>query len=162
MLAVNGDLWTGRGEGASPHFPPLASLAGAALPTENMCSVALRLQYGRFSYYTGGDLTCDTNYGRFPWHDIETPVAEAAGAVSVAVANHHGYFDLYAGHRDVFATGMTPAALLTTERFSGRLASTDGHVVIRIPRGGDEFTVYVVNTEDESGKVNGQFGPFAA
>jgi len=28
-----------------------------------------------------------------PWKDIATPVAQASGPVSVAVANHHGYVD---------------------------------------------------------------------
>jgi len=93
ILAVNGEVWTGSGESATKRFPSLTNLSPEALPSENMCCAAVRLQYGNFAYYTGGDLTCDTNYGRFPWHDIETPVAKAAGRVSVAVANHHGYFD---------------------------------------------------------------------
>jgi Metallo-beta-lactamase superfamily len=93
ILAVNGNVWTGAGEASKALFPPLEGLSAEAMPNENMCCVALRIEYGRFSYYTGGDLICDTAYGRYPWHDIETPVAQAAGAVTVAQANHHGYFD---------------------------------------------------------------------
>ena len=74
-------------------FPSPQKLSGTLLPSENMCCVSLRIQYGAFRYYSGGDLTCDTEYGRLPWRDIETPVANSAGPVSVAVANHHGYFD---------------------------------------------------------------------
>ncbi len=58
-----------------------------------MCSVAVRISLGNFSYFTGGDLTCDTEETDQPWRDIETPVARASGPVSVAVANHHAYFD---------------------------------------------------------------------
>jgi beta-lactamase superfamily II metal-dependent hydrolase len=86
-LAANGDVWTGNGDGTRQYFPP------GAVPTENMCSIAIRLSYGKFDYYTGGDLTCDTEETAEPWRDIETPVARAAGPVEVAVANHHGYFD---------------------------------------------------------------------
>ncbi|MGA7342269.1 MAG: MBL fold metallo-hydrolase [Terracidiphilus sp.] len=198
VLAVNGNVWTGAGDAARPLFPPLAGLSGEALPSENMCCIAFRLQFGKFRYFTGGDLTCDTAYGRFPWHDIETPVAQAAGPVSVAVADHHGYFDacgpaavralrprvwviptwhashpamnvlanlfstdLYAGDRSVFAVNMTPEALMTTDRFSSRLMSSDGHVVVRVPLDGDSFTVYVVNARDERGIVEKKFGPFA-
>jgi hypothetical protein len=93
VLGVNGEVWTGSGEEAAPMFPPLSGLATAALPSENMCCISLVLQYGAFRYYSGGDLTSDTSYGVYPWHDIETPVANAAGPVSVAMANHHGYFD---------------------------------------------------------------------
>jgi hypothetical protein len=199
ILSVNGDVWTGSGESSTSLFPPVPDLSATAMPTENMCCVSLRLQYGSFRYYSGGDLTCDTDYDRYPWHDIETPVAKAAGPVSVAVANHHGYFDacgpafvralqplvwvlptwhvshpamsvlanlfsteLYPGDRSVFAVGMTPEALLTSERFSANLSSSDGHVVIRVPREGREFTVHVVNAKDESGTVVKCFGPFAA
>lgn len=199
ILSVNGLVWTDEGENATARFPSLDGLPAAAMPTENMCCVALRLEYGSFRYYTGGDLTCDTDYGRFPWNDIETPVAEAAGPVSVAVANHHGYFDacgpsavrvlrprvwilptwhvshpamsvlanlfsdeLYPGERSVFATGMTSEALLTTARFSRLLKSSEGHVVVRVPREGREFSVFVVDAKDEDGAVRETFGPFAA
>jgi beta-lactamase superfamily II metal-dependent hydrolase len=92
-LAANGEVWTGQGEQTTRHFPDLATLKPEDYPSENCCSAAIRLRYGRFGYYTGGDLPSDTNYGRDPWRDIETPVAQACGPVSVAVTNHHGYFN---------------------------------------------------------------------
>jgi glyoxylase-like metal-dependent hydrolase (beta-lactamase superfamily II) len=92
-LAANGEVWTGQGEATTRHFPDLTSLKPVDYPSENCCSAAIRLRYGRFGYYTGGDLPCETNYGRDPWRDIETPVAQACGPVSVAVTNHHGYFN---------------------------------------------------------------------
>ncbi len=58
-----------------------------------MCSIAIRLSYGKFDYFTGGDLTSDTEESDELWRDIETPVARAAGPVEVAVADHHAYFD---------------------------------------------------------------------
>jgi hypothetical protein len=92
-LAANGEVWTGEGEQTRRCFPELASLKKADYPTENMCSAALRLEYGRFRYFTGGDLPADTEETGEAWRDIETPVARAAGPVDVAVADHHGYFD---------------------------------------------------------------------
>jgi len=70
--------------------------------------------------------------------------------------------DLYPGDRFVFATSMTPEALLTTERFSSSLSSSDGHVVIRVPAGGRDFSVYIINARDESDTVVKRFGPFAS
>jgi hypothetical protein len=58
--------------------------------------------------------------------------------------------------------GMTPEALLTTERFSAGLSSSEGHVVIRVPPTGHEFTVHVVDSRDELGSVVKSFGPFPA
>lgn len=92
-LAANGEVWTGQDEKTTRHFPDLATLKPEDYPSENCCSAAIRVRYGRFGYYTGGDLPCDTNYGLDPWRDIETPVAQACGPVSVAVTNHHGYFN---------------------------------------------------------------------
>lgn len=86
-LVVNGELWTGQGEQTRSVFPP------GAVPTENECSLALRMDYGAFKYYSGGDLSNNTNYGDDPWRDVETPVAQIAGPVDVAVVNHHAYAD---------------------------------------------------------------------
>ena len=91
-LAANGEVWTGRGTSTRRCFPELKDLKPADYPTENMCSLAIRLSYGKFDYFTGGDLTCDTEDAE-AWRDIETPVAQAAGPVEVAVADHHAYFD---------------------------------------------------------------------
>ena len=90
-LAVNGHVWTGDGDHSSTQFPSIATLTPNEYPSENMCSLALRFQYGSFRYYTGGDLESDTDYGKSPWRDVESAVAKAAGPVNVAVANHHGY-----------------------------------------------------------------------
>lgn len=92
-LAANGVVWTGVEDRSRQLFPDLSLLQPANYPTENMCSIAVRLSYGKFDYFTGGDLTCDTDEGEEPWRDIETPVAKACGPVEVAVANHHAYFD---------------------------------------------------------------------
>lgn len=90
-LSVNGNVWTGRGQESAPQFPAISTLSSEDYPSENMCSLSFRLQYGGFRYYTGGDLESDTNYGTSKWRDIETSVAQAAGPVNVAVANHHAY-----------------------------------------------------------------------
>jgi Metallo-beta-lactamase superfamily len=90
-LAANGEVWTGVGRETRHHFPPLLSLARADYPTENKCSLAIRLSYGAFDYFSAGDMDHDTEYGDLAWGDIETPVAMVGGPVEVAVANHHGY-----------------------------------------------------------------------
>ncbi|MBS1822529.1 MAG: hypothetical protein JST61_11245 [Acidobacteria bacterium] len=92
-LIANGEVWTGQGSATKKLFPDVAGMKPEDLPSENCCSCAIRVKYGNFGYYTGGDLPSGTNYGRDPWRDVETPAAEACGPVSVAVFNHHGYYD---------------------------------------------------------------------
>ncbi|MDD2600588.1 MAG: hypothetical protein PHO37_15420 [Kiritimatiellae bacterium] len=57
-------------------------------PDENMCSCVIKLSYGAFGYYTGGD--CSGLPGK---RDLETPVAEVVGRVDAMCMNHHAYVD---------------------------------------------------------------------
>ena len=92
VVAANGRVWTGRGSEAADTFPPLASIPEADWPDENMCSVALRLRYGRFDYFTGGDLPGDPE-GAPAWQGIERRVGAAVGPTDVHQVNHHGSID---------------------------------------------------------------------
>jgi beta-lactamase superfamily II metal-dependent hydrolase len=92
-VAANGDVWTGRGTETRRHVPPLETLARPDWPTENMSSLAIRVRYGRFDYWTGGDMPGLPRPGYPDWHDVESPVARAVGPVDVAVPNHHGNRD---------------------------------------------------------------------
>ena len=196
-LAANGEVWTGQG--TRKLFPPLASLAKDDLPDENACSTAIHLRYGAFDYFAAGDLTSNSFDGALPWRDVETPAAQAAGAVEVAVAPHHGMFDatsadavralrprtwiilgwhaahpsittlermfsqrLYAGPREVFATGLSPANALAHKRLTDRLGSRSGHVVVRVAPGGASYRVVITSQHDEGDRVLAVFGPFAS
>ena len=101
-LAANGNVWNGS-SGFVARFPK------GGVPNENICSIALRIRYGAFSYYTGGDLTYITEDGTRDWHDIETPVAQICGKVDVAQINHHGYYDA-AGPQ--FLSALDPKACI--------------------------------------------------
>jgi beta-lactamase superfamily II metal-dependent hydrolase len=92
-LAANGEVWTGRGAETRRLFPALETLPSGDIPDENACSAAIRLRYGAFGYFAAGDLTSQSFDGTLPWRDVETPAAQAAGPVDVAVAAHHGMFD---------------------------------------------------------------------
>jgi len=196
-LAANGEVWTGRGTETRRLFP--ADMPAADIPDENACSVALRLRYGAFGYFAAGDLTSNSFDGTLPWRDVETPAAQAAGPVDVAVAAHHGMFDatgadvvralkprawiipawhvahpssdalermlsqrLYPGRRDVFATGLSPANELAHKWLTDRLASRDGHVVVRVAPGGGSYRVVVTDNHDEGDRVISQSGPWPA
>ncbi|MFC1618868.1 ComEC/Rec2 family competence protein [Candidatus Neomarinimicrobiota bacterium] len=92
-IASNGWIWTGVADETRNHFPDLDSLAREDQPGENMCSIVIRLSYGRFDYFTGGDIPGIVDTGVPEWQDLETPIAKVVGPVEVNVLNHHGYSD---------------------------------------------------------------------
>ena len=55
---------------------------------ENSASIVLKIEYGDFSCWLGGDLT--GGGGRY---DMETPVSKVFGDCDVYLANHHGWSD---------------------------------------------------------------------
>lgn len=102
-IAANGEIWTGVGTSTMHLFPPLEGLEPGDIPTQNMCSIALRMSYGKFDYFAGGDLIGVAKHGVAPaFHDVETPVGQVVGPVDVSVATHHG--DLTAQNANIIAS----------------------------------------------------------
>lgn len=87
-LCVNGKVWTGQGNGTKTLF------TASDQPDENMMSGAIKLTYGSFKYFSGGDIS-GANHAQYPSkvRDIETPVGEVTGAVNVLKTNHHAWID---------------------------------------------------------------------
>lgn len=90
-IVANGEVWTGVGKETRHFFPE--DIPGQDIPEENKCSAGIKISYGAFDYFNGGDLS-----GRLPanapeWKDIETPVGKATGPVEVCEVNHHAYVD---------------------------------------------------------------------
>ncbi len=90
---ANGDAWTGEAEETRFIFPPLDTIAKEDTPTENMCSAALRIRYGKFDYFTGGDIQGVPDAGEPEWTSVERAVARAIGPTDVLLVNHHGSID---------------------------------------------------------------------
>lgn len=89
-IVGNGVVWTGHDTSTRSVFPPLATTPRADWPNENMCSLGIRLTYGAFRYFTGGDLPGTPDPGFPAWQSMEAAVADVVGPVSVHVVNQHG------------------------------------------------------------------------
>jgi len=63
-----------------------------APPNENDYSVALRLRFGAFDYFLGGDLSgaWSTSAHGYAYHDVETVVARGLPDMDIYRADHHG------------------------------------------------------------------------
>ena len=90
IIAANNLIWTGQGDAARVRFPPLDQIPVADdRPNENMCSIALRVSYGPFDLFSGGDMPGYPVPGAAAWHDLETDVARVIGPTDVHIVNHH-------------------------------------------------------------------------
>ena len=92
-IAANGEIWTGVATNTREIFPLIKDLRPEDYPSENMCALAIRISYGKFDYFSGGDMPGILRYGAPIWNDVETPVAQAVGPVEAAILNHHGNRD---------------------------------------------------------------------
>ena len=108
-VACNGEVWTGVGEVTAHHYPPKGDDDPRGFPNENACSAAIRISYGRFDYFTGGDISGMAELGRPSWWDLETPVAKAIGPTDVVTLNHHGHHDT---HNEFYVQTLRPRALV--------------------------------------------------
>lgn len=97
-IAVNGEVWTGVGTNVDYTFPKLKDIVCANppeaanednCPPENACSCVMKISYGSFDYFAGGDLQYNGK-SYFSWKNIELPCTQVAGRVEVMKANHHG------------------------------------------------------------------------
>lgn len=91
-LAANGEVWTGEGEETIRYYD-LNPENVAGRQNENTKSIALRFDYGPFSYYTGGDVAGSLLDAEGNPVNIEVKVGQACGQVDVCKTNHHAYKD---------------------------------------------------------------------
>lgn len=95
-VASSGVIWTGRGEETQQYIP--ADAVKDCQFDENPFSNVITLSYGKFSYYSGGDIPGIPNYTQPWWRDVETPVAAVVGPVSAMTLDHHGNRDTINGN----------------------------------------------------------------
>lgn len=69
---------------------------------------------------------------------------------------------LYPGPRDVFATGLSPANEMAHKWLTDRLASREGHIVVRVAPGGGSYRIVVTDNKDEADTVRSISGPLTA
>jgi len=74
-------------------------------PGENALSTGIRLDYGKFSFYSGGDIAGISHTGGLLDDSMESLVADIVGEVDVAVMNHHGNRDT---QNEKFVSALSP------------------------------------------------------
>ena len=92
-VKANGTIWTGEADRTFEYFTADSVLDSNGKFNENPLSLAIKLSYGKFDYFTGGDNTGLQGFGMPAWFDVETPMAKAVGKVEVTTLDHHGCRD---------------------------------------------------------------------
>lgn len=87
-IAVNGQVWTGYSDN---DF--VSTFQPGQYPGENPLSTCLKISYGAFDYFTGGDISGMNALGESETFSMEANVAPVIGPVDVATLNHHGNRD---------------------------------------------------------------------
>lgn len=90
-IASSGVIWTGRGTDTQQYIP-LDAIKNCHFD-ENPFSNVIKISYGKFSYYSGGDIPGVPDYTQPYWRDMETPVAAVVGPVDAMTLDHHGNRD---------------------------------------------------------------------
>lgn len=91
-IAAGGDIWTGNGTSVNTTYLPPAEECMANLEkwdiNENTMSCVFTLRYGKFDWFSGGDI-CYDGSSTFSWKDIEKPISKVVGKVEAMKACHH-------------------------------------------------------------------------
>lgn len=92
-IAANGVMWTGHGEATRALLDPTKIKDAKGKFNENPLSTVIKINYGKFDYVTGGDLTGVSEPDQPGWFNVESKVAPAIGEVDAMTLNHHGNRD---------------------------------------------------------------------
>jgi beta-lactamase superfamily II metal-dependent hydrolase len=105
-ICANGEAWTGKEEKSKKIIPSTVSSKDY---NENPLSIALKISYGKFDYFTGGDLTGLSGFGLPSWFDMESEIAPVTGPVDVLSLNHHGVRD---ATNETFLNTLSPQVIV--------------------------------------------------
>src|SRR5262249_48886016 len=89
-LYAAGEFWSGKAYNEKVPYNFSQPLVQNGEWNDNPLSIALKIEYGAFDYFTGGDISGDEDW---PDYDIETPMGKLVGEVDAMAVNHHGYKD---------------------------------------------------------------------
>ena len=171
--AVNGIVWDGTKE-VNTHAR-----------YENGLSTAFLVSYGRFDYFTSGDLneksTCTAiaasigkNIEAMKAHhhmsneatfDVEMAAYKPQVVVTqsfyaITTQPQPSIIQKYSGSTDLYFTNIDPSISTARPDIYDACKGMNGHVVIRVAGGGDMFWVYMLDDTNKEYNVKSIFGPY--
>lgn len=195
---ANGEIWTGPQSQTRSLFNPQTQTDSSGSILENPLSIALKISYGNFDYFTGGDIPGFVGPDIRSTVDVESAIDGVVGEVDALSLNHHGNRDagnpdflaalhprvvvqqgwasdqpgqelvhrlvsqsVWKGERDIFSTFVARSTRATIgSAIEKNFRSFEGHVVIRVSKGGSSYRVFVLDDETVHPFVRSTYGPY--
>lgn len=108
-IAANGVVWDGL-KGVRNCAAEHLKATGQKKLAENMLSAAIRIRYGKFTYFSGGDVEKDFVAADGTTYSYEGLVGLRVGPVDVCKTNHHAYWNAM---KPPFVRAVRPQAFIS-------------------------------------------------
>ncbi len=173
--AVNGKVWDGSKE-VDTHAR-----------YENGLSCAFLLTYGKFDYFTSGDLneksTCTAiaasigknieamkahhHMSNEATYDVEAAAYKPKVVVTqsfyaLTTQPQQSIIQKYSGSQDLYFTNIDQSLIAESPDIYNACKGLNGHVVIRVAEGGSQFWVYLLDDTDKKYNVKSINGPYTS
>lgn len=147
-IKSNATIWTGKDNDTIEYFAAKDMIDHyKGKYNENPLSLALKISYGDFDYFTGGDNTGLQGFGLPYWFDVETPIAKAVGKVETITLNHHGNRD---ATNEFFINTLDPKVIIQQSWCSDHPGQEVYQRLIYKDKDADGRDLYATNLHDET------------
>jgi hypothetical protein len=93
-VCANGVCWTGKGDETIDYAAIHTKAEGKdVIPNQNLLSMGFIIQYGKFRFWTGGDVSGFLKDANGKLYNYEAVVGKSVGEVTVCKTNHHAWKD---------------------------------------------------------------------
>lgn len=154
---------------------------------ENAMSCAFLMSYGPFEYWTSGDnnwielvrctsasighsieaMKCHHHMSNPDSFNIENDVLKPQVIVTQSfyvreIQPHQEIIDSIGDSQDLFFTNIAPEMAAEKPKLYSKAKAQDGHIVIRVEKGGRRFVVYQLDDTDSEYRIKAVFGPYCS
>lgn len=182
-------IWNLCGGGYVWNGAAAVDCYGSATLNENGASCGFLLSYGKFDWLASGDAG-DTNskvaylmasqigrkidgmkaHHHLSWKSMAArsmSILQPKLIVSENFWTHQPWpaefatmYDAYPGEKNIFFTNIAAEVAAANPVMMSKVTGYNGHVVVRVAPGGDEYTVYVLDATNYKYIVKAIYGPF--
>jgi beta-lactamase superfamily II metal-dependent hydrolase len=147
-VKANATIWTGNSNETFDYFKAEEMTTFyKGKYNENTLSLALKISYGNFDYFTGGDNTGLQGFGLSFWFDVEREMGKAVCKVEVTTLNHHGNRD---ATNAFFVEKLNPKVVIQQSWCSDHPGQEVYQNLIYKDKNAEDRAIFATNMHDET------------